>query len=194
MQRFYNQIDLETVISKMRTQDKDTNYWEEARRRVGRTATSRIAWLLSLLYERRSFLSLLERERILLCHEMAVFFNDHQPLSENEMGVLYGQIRRGLDRLSRGKPWWRRVRRDYWIALDSREAVCIQERNYRRRYTFGRILFEAIEGMVGYVYGCPTCGRLFPRTPRQRRYCSRKCAAQMRLRRHRDKKRQRATA
>jgi len=178
----------------MRTQERESKYWEEARRLVGSTAASRVAWLLSLLYERRSFLSLLEKERILLCHEMAVFFNDHQALSENETAVLYGQIRRGLDRLSRGKLWWRRVRRDYFIALDSREAVSITERNYRRKYTFARILFQAIEAMVGYVYRCTSCRRLFAQIPRQRRYCSRKCAGRMRLRRHRDKKRQRAAA
>jgi|GEM_PF-5663006 len=178
----------------MRPREGEAQYWEEARRRVGSTPTSRVAWLLSLLYERPRFNSLLERERILLCHEMAAFFNEPRALSEDEARIQQQQIRRGLQLLVRGKLWWRRVRRDYWMALNPQEGVYIEERNYRRKYTFGRILFEAIEAMVGYVYGCPTCGRLFPRTPRQRRYCSRKCAAQMRLRRHRDKKRQRATA
>ena len=169
-----------------------TNFWEEARHRVGSTPESRARWLLCLLYEKSSYNALVLGERETLCHEIAVFIGETQPFSESEARTWLDQIRRGLRLLERGRGWMRHARIDYWIKLDVDNRVSMEEagstnQTYERASLLVRALEEAFRCPI---YRCAghECGRLFVRTHHKQRFCSVNCNNRTRVRRFRERK------
>jgi len=158
--------------------------WKIAKKRVGTSAKEHLTWLLNI----PPWTSISDRNEELM-REVAIFLGDRDILLPS-LKWLLRHVTDLRTRLLRNKLWKGFIKQDYLIELNDKGRLQIQKVPTIGAYPclVSRIMWTLIQGH-DLLCTCRRreCGKLFIRNKRQR-YCSARCGARVRLRKHRKSK------
>jgi hypothetical protein len=164
------------------------NEWYKAQRRVGSTLRSRARWLLEMRSKTYDVMESEQQREV--WWEIQAFGNFNLPPSESVYTPLANKeaeafvcfIRDGLTRLTKGLTRSFSTTVKYTVQASNHGTIAVAMASNEPRKMLIQILGADI------IRRClrTACGRLFVRKGRQT-YCSSKCSARMRLKRHRAK-------